>query len=144
MPYDVRPAELPLDIEECRTAIWMSNGNISAAAEILKTDSGRLRKFVKNSPYLSMQMEEAAERKLDLAEENLYDALTDTEDKARKDAASKYVLSNLGQSRGYNNGKGSSPNINLNGPKGRIVIQWEDGTSFDAPKTIEGEVVDVS
>ena len=57
MTYSEMPPELPLDIEECRTAICMAAGNITEAAKLLKITSIRLRAFVKKSPYLSAEMQ---------------------------------------------------------------------------------------
>lgn len=145
MPYNERPPALPLDVEECRTAIWLTRGNITKAAEMLKTTSMRLRIFIKNSPRLSAELNEAKERILDIAEEVAYDALTDEQDPGRRDTMARFVMTNLGKDRGYGNGTGG---VSLNVPKGgKILISWEDGTQIqgESPRTndntIEGEVV---
>jgi len=142
MPYSERPSELPLDVEECRTAIWMAAGNVTEAAKLLKITSMRLRNFVKKSPYLSAEMAEAADRLVDIAEANVKDALTDELDPSRRDTMSRFVLSNIGKHRGWGTG---SPNVNVkNSPGGTIVVQWADGSQFgkDDENTIEGEVVE--
>lgn len=142
MPYSERPLELPLDTEECRTAIWMAAGNITKAAELLKVTSIRLRAFVKKSPYLSAEMQEAADRLVDIAESNVHQALTDDLDPARRDTMSRFVLSNLGRNRGW--GTGNSGGVSIkNSPGGTVIVQWADGQSFgqDEPQdtqTIEG------
>lgn len=138
MPYSERPSELPLDIEECRTAIWMGAGNISEAAKLLKVTSLRLRNFVKKSPYLTAEMQEAADRLVDIAEANVYNALTDAEDASRRDTMSRFVLTNIGKHRGW--GTGISASLKVNNQKGgTIIVQWGDGTTFgESPdKTIE-------
>ena len=144
MPYNERPAELPLDVEECRTAIWMASGNISEAAKLLKTTSIRLRTFVKKSPYLSAEVQESADRLVDIAESNVYDALTDELDPSRRDTMSRYVLSNIGKNRGWGTSGGGNVSIK-NSAGGTIVVQWADGTQLgaepDEMKTIEGEVL---
>jgi len=144
MPYSERPVELPLDIEECRTALWMGRGNITEAAKILKVTSIRLRAFVKKSPYLSAEMTEAADRLVDIAEANVYDALTDELDPSRRDTMSRYVLSNIGKNRGW--GTSTSAGLTLkNAAGGTIVVQWADGSAFGQPDAdaniIEGEVI---
>ncbi len=143
MPYRERPEELPLDVEECRTALWMVQGNVTEAAKILKTTSQRLRRFVKSSPYLTSEMAEAADRMVDIAESNVLDALTDSEDPSRRDTMSRFVLTNIGKARGWGTGTGGGLNIKNNG--GTIVVQWADGTAIgqDDSKTIEGEFEDV-
>lgn len=126
MPYSERPFELPLDVEECRTAIWMASGNITEAAKLLKVTSIRLRQFVKKSPYLSAEMQEAADRLVDIAESNVYNALTDELDPSRRDTMSRFVLTNIGKHRGW--GSGSSGGVTVkNSAGGTIVVQWGDG-----------------
>lgn len=148
MPYSERPIELPLDIEECRTAIWMAAGNITEAAKLLKCTSLRLRNFIRKSPYLSAEMQEAADRLVDIAEKNVVDALTDELDPSRRDTMSRFVLTNIGKHRGWGTGQGAGLTVK-NAAGGTIVVQWADGTSFGQPdaeeeaKTIEGEYKDV-
>lgn len=140
MPYSERPSELPLDAEECRTALWMCAGNITEAAKLLKITSIRLRTFVKKSPYLTAEMQEAADRLVDIAEANVLDALEDREDASRRDTMSRFVLTNIGRSRGW--GTGHSPSVNVkNSGGGTIIVQWGDGTQFgeNLEKTIEHE-----
>ena len=92
MPYDKRPVEIPLDVEECRTAIWKAKGNISRASEYLKVPSTRLRNFVEKSPYLKRELRESLEIHVDRAEEIVDEALNDEEDKSRRDQMARFVL----------------------------------------------------
>ena len=144
MPYSERPSELPLDPEECRTAIWMASGNITEASKLLKISSIRLRAFIKKSPYLTAEMQEAADRLVDLAEANVLDALKDEQDPSRRDTMSRFVLTNIGKTKGW--GAGSSGNLSVkNSTGGAIIVQWADGTQLgDNAKTIEGEIDDRS
>lgn len=130
MPYDKRPDALPLDIEECRTAIWLERGNITLAADRLKVRSSRLRAFVKNSPRLQEECDEAREQLQDIAEDIAYEALTDAGDSGRRDSMARFVMGSLGKTRGFGQSGG---NININGPKGPITIKWGDGTTLSAP-----------
>ena len=137
MPYDERPESMPLDIDECRTAIWRCRGNITKAAELLKITPLRLRNFVRKSVFLTEESKEAQEQLADIAEENVYDALVDTEDKGRRDAMSRYVLDRVGRSRGYGP---SGAGVALNLPnKGKMAISWADDTPIagDDAKIIE-------
>lgn len=138
MPYDERPDALPLDVEECRTALWMVGGNVSEAARLLKTTSLRLRNFIKSSKRLTDEQKEMQEVLLDKAESVAAEALDDP-DTTRKDAMARFVMTNLGKERGYGqpNGKGG---VNLNLPgKGTFSISWDDGSQISGPepKTIE-------
>lgn len=139
MPWETRPAELPLDIEECRTAIWQSRGNITEAAKRLKVSSMRLRNFIKKSPYLSAEVEESREQLLDIAEDVVFEALSDKTDTGRQDAMARFVLTGPGKNRGYGTG---APKVTINNQKGAsIVLAWGDGTQFqpDEAKVIEHE-----
>jgi len=144
MPYSERPVELPLDIEECRTAIWMAAGNVTEAAKLLKVTSIRLRNFVKKSPYLSAEMQEAADRLVDIAEKNVAEALTDELDPSRRDTMSRFVLTNIGKHRGWGTGNGAGLTVK-NAAGGTIIVQWADGTQLgqkdEEAEIIEGEVL---
>lgn len=138
-PWEERPAEIPLDVEECRTALWLSRGNVNEAAKKLKISSSRLRRFVDKSPRLKEVLTECQEILKDIAEENIYDALTDGDDPQRRDSASKFVLTNLAADRGY--GKNTGINIKTgDSPKGRLLVAWDNGESISGGDTvIEGE-----
>ena len=141
MPWAQRPAELPLNVEECRTALWRNRGNVTKAADLLKTTPERLRRFIRASPYLSAQQEEAQEQLLDVAEDNLYEALVDNSDTVRRDMATKFVLKELGGKRGYGTGK-SGITIQPGQGGGRMVIEWGDGTSFDNNNDKGGQTIE--
>ena len=97
-PWDQRPVELPLDPEEVRTAIWRTNGNISAASALIKVPSNRLRRFIANSPRLSREIEESREQIVDIAEGVVRDALRDPD---RADPMARFVLGTMGRKRGW-------------------------------------------
>ena len=120
-PWDERPTELPLVVEEVRTALWTNQGNINDAAKLLKVSSQRLRRFVSNNEYLKRELEESKEVLKDIAEANVYEALTDSVDAGRRDSMSRFVLSSIGKDRGYGAG-GSGVNINTGTSKGRLTV----------------------
>jgi hypothetical protein len=129
-PYSERPVGLPLDVEECRTAIWLARGNITTAASILKTTSLRLRNFVNKSPYLTSEMQEAKDQLVDIAENVVYDALTDEDDAGRRDTMARFVLGSQGKQRGWGSASaGGGINIKNHGG-GTIIVQWADGQAF--------------
>lgn len=142
MPYSERPASLPLDVEECRTALWRVKGNIADAAELLKVSSSRLRKFVQNSAFLTAECAEATERLKDRAMAVVADALEDAEDKARQDQMARFLLTNLGRDRGFGQAA-KQGGVNLKLPQGNFTITWGDGTPVndngDEGDVIEGE-----
>lgn len=142
MPYDERPPSLPLDVEECRTAIWRTRGNVTQAAALLKIPSNRMRKFIKNSPYLSEELRESLERLVDIAQDVIYDALTDRDDPQRQDTMARFVAVGIGKDRGF--GSATAGGVTINAPKGNISISWGDGSKISGPeesaKVIEGTV----
>lgn len=138
MPYPERPTELPLDTEECRTALWRTRGNISDAATLLKVNSARLRKFIKSSPYLSSELEESKEQLLDIAEGVVHDALTDTEDTTRQDQMARYILSSQGKSRGWGTGNNTSNTVNFN----NFTVSWQDNNVIVGEKDPQLKVID--
>jgi hypothetical protein len=140
MPYSERPVELPLDIEECRTAIWKAKGNVSRASEFLKVRSTRLRSFIDKSPYLKRELRESLEIHVDRAEEIVEEALNDEDDKSRRDQMARFVLgSQVARQRGWGNGT-AQPGMKIDNKGGMIVVAWADGTQFQGQE-IEGEVV---
>jgi hypothetical protein len=73
-------------------------------------------------------MQEAKEQMVDIAEDVVFDALTDEEDKGRKDTMARYVLSSQGRTRGWGT---ASQGISVkNSAGGTIIVQWADGTAF--------------
>lgn len=140
-PWDERPAEIPLDIEECRTALWLERGNISAAAYRLRITSKRLRAFVRNSKYLTAELEEASEQLVDKAEAIAYEALTDESDPGRQDSMARFIMSGKGRSRGHGTGNSKAPGVNINLGGGRLSIQWENGESINDNET-SAKVID--
>ena len=139
MPYSQRPDDLPLDVEECRTALWLKNGNVTEAAELLKVSSARLRRFVNNNPYLSAEQLEAREKLKDRAEEVVAMGLRDPEEMY---TMARYVMSGIGKDRGFGANAGKGLTINNNG--GVVEIRWGDGTPLEghSASMIDGQVVD--
>lgn len=141
-PYEERPVSLPLDVEECRTALWRVRGNISEAAKLIKVTPLRMRQFVQKSPYLSAEMQEAKDQLVDIAEDVVFEALTDEEDKGRKDTMARFVLGSQGKARGWGHASGGGMSIK-NSAGGTIIVQWEDGTTFGGAKE-EQQMIDVT
>jgi hypothetical protein len=142
-PYPERPVSEPLVPEECRTAIWLVRGNITEAAKLLKVTSLRLRQFVNKSPYLLSEMQEAKDQLTDIAETVVYEALTDEDDKGRKDTMARFVLGSQGRNRGW--GHSSSAGVNIkNSGGGTIVVQWADGTVFGDSEEKPPDTIDIT
>lgn len=140
MPYSERPLELPLNVEECRTAIWRTQGNVTKAAQLLKISSLRLRRFIQQSPYLSAELRESTDQIVDIAESVIVEALTDREDKQRRDGMAKFVASNQGRDRGWGQKNGG---VSVNLPKGgNFIFGWADDTNFAEAAQQSSNVID--
>lgn len=120
-PFDERPNSLPLDVEECRTALWLERGNITKAAARIKTSPARFRTFVSNSARLRAEQNEARQQMADRAEEVLHEALHDESDSGRRDSAAKWVLDRIGKDRGFST-SGAANSVRLN--VGPISVEW--------------------
>jgi hypothetical protein len=51
-PYDTRPESVPLSEDECATAIFLADGKLDKAAELLKVDQRQLKKMIRRIPRL--------------------------------------------------------------------------------------------
>jgi hypothetical protein len=49
-PWISRPDNLPLDVDEVATALYLARGRLGEAAERLKVDQVRLKKAIRRSP----------------------------------------------------------------------------------------------
>jgi hypothetical protein len=83
--------EEPLTARDVRSALWLSAGDTSKAAQRLGVPSARVRAFADKSEWIREELHEARERILDQAEEILYEALF-SDDPKRRDSAARYIL----------------------------------------------------
>jgi hypothetical protein len=124
-PY---PADVPLDPDQARTALWLSAGNIGRAAVLRHTNAARLGNLVRRDAFLAEQRAQAAELALDRAEGVLLDALDD-QDPVRRDDAARFVLVHAGRARGWSR-DGNAQGINVAfsgspGASGAVQIRWQ-------------------
>jgi hypothetical protein len=113
----------PLTADDARTLLWLFAGDVSRAARHYKIPPQRLRAFIKNSPRVAADCNEARERILDKAEEVLFEALF-SEDKKRRDSAARYILqkSAFGRARFH----ALTDHLQLDPKADRPVIRWID------------------
>jgi hypothetical protein len=116
------PDDLPLDVQECRTALWLFHGNITKAAERLGTTSLRLRTFVRKSEFLSREIDEARQQLVDQAEHVISDALFG--EPARADPMARWVAGSQGKTRGWGQGAPSVGNANMSV---NVLVQYPGG-----------------
>lgn len=132
-----RPSHLPLDVEEAATALYLSEGVISRAAERLKVEPLKLVRVIARSPRLTRLHAELTSLLNDKVHEEYVRAFQDDDSRRREWAASKVANTKQFQQHPL------APNSNVptqaftgspNGPM-RIVISWEDSS----PLVIEHE-----
>jgi hypothetical protein len=116
------PDDVPLDVQECRTALWLFAGNITKAAERLGVTSLRLRTFVRKSELLSREIDEARQQIVDQAEHKIREAVH-SDDASRSDSMARWIAGSQGKSRGWGQG---APSISAQGNV-NILVQWAGG-----------------
>ena len=102
-------------------------GNVARAAEALGVPSRDFRFLVRTTPALTAVADEASDIFCDKAEGILREAL-ESENEARRDVASRFVLSGRGAQRGWS--RPSGPAVTIEQPRRRIILEWEDGTEI--------------
>jgi hypothetical protein len=60
LPYS-RPDTVPLDVDECATALYLANGDMKGAADRLKVTERQLRKLVRKHHKLQRVIERVKE-----------------------------------------------------------------------------------
>ena len=112
--------------------------NVSAAAADLGVASADLRRFLWADPKLMDAAVEVEERRLDLAERNIYEALR-SDDPRRRDAASMFTIRNShrARKRGWITTSTSvaelsvSANANANNQSRTLTFRWRNDSDPD-------------
>lgn len=143
-PWDQRPDDHPLTVEEVCAALAETDGSIRRAAALLRVGSLVLRKFVDRSARARAVQREMDNCLLDDARGVLRAAL-DSESHLRNDWAARYVLNSanaksLGWSPTSASDQASSPSITLIMPP----AAWENGETFAAqPKEAAKQIMEL-
>jgi hypothetical protein len=130
--WDERPVTLPLDTEECATAIHLSHGSLPSAAKLLKVSEIRLKRLVKQSPRLQRVLEESFELALDRAVAIPIDTLFDPNADARRLewASTKLLQSRLAQGHPLSPAPSSTTASNVTINNREIVFSWREAPSL--------------
>jgi hypothetical protein len=101
--------------------------NVSDAARELGVASADLRRLLCAKPHLTDMAVELEERRLDLAERNIYEALR-SDDSRRRDAASFFVIRNSHRARrrGWITTSTSAAELSVtaNAPRRTLTFRW--------------------
>jgi hypothetical protein len=115
--------------------------NVSDAAGEMGVASSDLRRLLCAKPHLTDMAVELEERRLDLAERNIYEALR-SDDSRRRDAASFFVVRNTARAkrRGWITTSTSVAELNLTAvnPQRTITFRWRNADDPD-PTAEENE-----
>ena len=112
--------------------------NVSEAADELGVGSADLRRLLWARPHLTDAAVEMEERRLDLAEKNIYEALR-SDDPRRRDAASMFTIRNShrARKRGWITTSTSAAELSVtaNAPARTLTFRWR--TSEDDERDAE-------
>lgn len=143
-PWDTRPDDHPLSVEEVCGALVHSEGNVKEAADRLKVGSLILRKFIERSSRARAVIVEMAAQLADEAQTTLHAALRD-EDSRRVDWAVRFIL-NSRNARKLGWSTADDDAANLRGPLVNLVlpsVTWADGTPI-GPREAAKQIVDLT
>lgn len=91
-PWDERPPTLPLDLDECATAIHLTQGDLPAAAALLKVPLHKVNRQILHHPRLARILGEAQSLAVARAAAEYVQALDSPHDR-RREWAAKNLLS---------------------------------------------------
>ena len=145
-PWDTRPDDHPLTVEEVCAALVESEGNVKLAADRLKVGALILRKFIERQRRARAVIVEMAAQLADEAQTTLHAALRDS-DSRRQDWATRFILNSqnakqLGWASTANADDASlhrGPLINLTLP----IVEWADGTRI-GPREAAKAIIDLT
>jgi hypothetical protein len=135
-PWDERPSTLPLDQDECATALHLSQGHLPRAASLLKVPLIRLNRMLKHSPRLQRVFSESAELIVARAFSKYIDAL-DAEDARRQEwGATKIMQSRAAMGHLFSPAPpaNTASNIAVNAEARTVTFRWADGQSLSTPE----------
>jgi hypothetical protein len=131
-----------LDADAVVEVLSRNGMNVSEAADELGVASGDLRRLLWARPQLANAAAEIEERRLDLAEKNIFEALR-SDDSRRRDAASMFTIRNSARARrrGWitSTSAGAEISVGADLRSRRIIISWEspDDKEDDANDKLE-------
>jgi hypothetical protein len=129
LPYfgwDERPPSVPLDADECATAIHIAHGELERASALLKVPLHRLTRFVRHSPRLQRVLDESLQHVLIRAASVAIDTLFDPGADARRRewASSKVLSSRLARGHPLSPASDDGPTVTVNQAR-EIIFRWK-------------------
>jgi hypothetical protein len=126
--WDERPIHVPLDHDECATAIHLAQGDLPRAASLLKVAHARLSRLVTGSPRLQRIRRESLDLVTEKAESKVIASL-DAQDARRQEWAVNTILrSKLGQNSPLSPAPAaslqSSASVTVSGQQKSYTFRW--------------------
>ena len=131
-PWEERPHTLPLDPDECATAIHLAHGSLDRAASLLKVEINALNRMVRKHPMLQRIQSEALDNALAKAQSYPIDTLFDpnTDRRAREWAVSRILASRLAMGSPLSPAPaGSASSVSINQENNNITFVWKTAQS---------------
>lgn len=141
LPYfswSVRPTHLALEVEECATALYLSDGVIERAAERLRVSPLRLVRSITRSARLSRLHAELAALLNDKVHQEYIRAFADEDSRRREWASSKVAQSKQFQGHPLAPNAQNGAIAQLTGPTA-ITIHWGEAPKEEASDQIEAD-----
>ena len=135
-PFTERPATLPLDPDECATAIHIARGDLPKASDLLKVPQFKLEREVRRHPNLARILNEELQIAVSKSRSELLTALESPNDRRREWAASKILASRIAQSDPFAPapaGSTTANNVTINQDNKEITIHWGEAPAAPAP-----------
>jgi hypothetical protein len=130
LPYygwDRRPTHIPLDVDECATALYLENGVVERAAGRLKCEPLKLVRAINRSPRLQRLHAELVSLLNDKVHQEYLNAFQSEDDRRREWAAAKVANTKQFQSHPLAP-NANSASVSIPSPAAaRIIISWDDG-----------------
>ena len=124
IPYDERPVTVPLDVEECATALYICGGKLSKAADRLKVDKLRLQRVIDRSPRLQRLHKELYEVYVHDSAEVVIDAIYADDPRVRYAAATKVLSSKAAAAHPFSPSGDGAPSLTINNDNREITFHW--------------------
>lgn len=129
-PWDVRPPHLLLEVDEAATALYLSRGIISDAAQKLRVDALKLTRFIARHPRLTRLHGELVSLLNDDVHREVLAAMSDADSRRREWGSAKVMNSRQFQGHPLAPASNNAPSISIGGPA-RIIISWDDAPVID-------------
>ena len=144
-PFTERPVTLPLDPDECATAIHLAQGDLPKASDLLKVPQFKLEREVRRHPNLARILNEELQIAVSRSRSELLTALASPNDRRREWAASKILASRIAQNDPFAPApaqpSATQASLSLtNTAAGRtLVFRWRTDADETQPVTIDHE-----